>query len=166
MKADALTQAWRGGARLPRPPNFRSFGIDCAVVRLDCGSATVREANDSATAPEPTALWAAARQIGQCCFEPFGWLVPLPSSALVQSGIRPSTGSKISALRDDEGAQQKALAMMLPNMATTAKHAHGLPYARKLCIKLSYVPVTSTGIVANLERRRNRQRECLGRHSE
>ena len=58
----------------------------------------------------------------------------------------------ISALRDGDGAQQKALATMLPITATTAKHAQGLRYARNLVIELSYAPVTSPGIAAGPER--------------
>ena len=99
-----------------------------------------RAANSSADVPGPIALQAAARQTGQCCFEPFGSL-PLPSalpSTLVHSGIAPRIGSMISVLRDDDGAQQNALAMTLPTSATSAKHVQRPRYPREKTIASKY----------------------------
>jgi hypothetical protein len=136
----ACRQAGSGGARLPRPPSLRNSAISGASTRVALTRADVVVVSGISAALATSVLFAAARQTGQCCFEPFGCLPPsgLPS-ALVHSGIAPRIGSTISVLREEDGAQQNALAMTLPISATSARHVHSLrDDPRKFRIEATY----------------------------
>lgn len=51
----------------------------------------------------------------------------------------------ISVLRDDDGAQQNALAMTLPASATSAKHVQRPRYAREKTIASKYAGLKRIG---------------------
>ena len=125
---------------------MRCSSIAKASARVGFTPARVGAANDSPSLPVPMALLAAARQTGQC-LEPFGSFPPpsvLPGT-LVHSGIAPRIGSRIWVLRDEEGAQQNALAITLPMSATSAKQVQKLRYPCEIAIEIKICAAQKLG---------------------